>query len=345
MRGIRRDGAGAMNIPASLADDAKKASKHLEGTGLSLMDAARIAKEIEDARSQSVPFNEVWAKHEDARSNKSAAYLRSLSMMRRKILPTIGDTLVSDLDPQTVEEAVEGEFPTAHGFNLAVRTLSPAFASAVRRGWCRENPCVKIDKRDTGRRTIDFLTIPESEAVLSACKDWSKDKTLPEWMPPDASGGLAAVCLMLFAGIRPAEVSRLDWQEIDLEAGTIFVRNQKAKTDRSRFIEMPDALQDWLVTVPEAQRQGRVSPPQWEKIWKVIRLKSGIGGRKDVLRKSFATYHLAGYGDVSATRSIMGHEVGDTLFSHYRGAVRKKDALAFWSIRPEGAKSAIRRVS
>lgn len=327
------------------AADAARAREILNDGGLcemTLKEAARIAVKRHQDRTRSIPFRDVWTAHEDARSNKSAAYLRSLDMMRRKMLPLMGDTLVCDLNPEAVEEAITSAFPTAHGFNFALRTLSPAFSTAFRKGWCKENPCQKIEKRDTGRKGIDFLTVNESRNVLAACRDWTEDKQLPEWMPKDATPGLAAVALMLFAGIRPVEVTRLDWSDVDLAAKSIFVSNQKAKTDRSRYIEMPDALVDWLETVPEPERQGKVIPSQWEKLWKLIRRKAGIAGRKDVLRKTFCTYHLAGYGDVAATRAIMGHEVGDTLFSHYRGAVRKKDALQFWSIRPEGAKPAIR---
>ena len=342
---FRLYGTEGRSVHPSEAKDAERAKEVLNGTGLSLFEAARIAKEIHDSRNNSVTLADAWTRHEESRSNKSAAYLRGLAMIRRKIIPEIGSRLVSDLDPQTVEDAIEKGFPTAHGFNLALRTLSPSLATAVRKGWCKENPCAKIEKRDTGRHEISFLTVNQSRAVLAACKDWSKEKKLPEWLKRDATEARPAVALMLFAGIRPGEVSRLDWSDIDMDAKTVFVGNRKAKTDRSRYIEMPETLHEWLATVKKRDRTGKVVPIGWGKIWQLVRRQSGIADLRDVLRHTFATYHLSAYGDVNSTRSIMGHEAGDILFQHYRGAVRKKDAIAFWSITPTGSKPKLKAVS
>lgn len=338
-------GTEGRSMKPSEAADAERAREHLDGTGMTLFDAARIAKEIYDSRNKSVTLTEAWKRHEESRSNKSSSYLRSLAMIRRKILPEIGDRLVSDLDAETVENALQGAFPTAHGFNLGLRTLKPSLAASVRRGWCKSNPCDGIEKRDTGRHEISFLSVNQSRAVIAACRDWTEDADLPEWLQRDASDAVAAVTIMLFAGVRPGEVSRLDWSDVDMDAKTIFVGNKKAKTDRSRYIEMPDTLHEWLATVPAKKRSGKIVPPGWGKVWQLIRRKAEIADFRDILRHTFATYHLAGYNDVNLTRSIMGHEAGDTLFSHYRGAVRKKDALAFWSIRPDSTQPAIREVS
>jgi integrase len=139
---------------------------------------------------------------------------------------------------------------------------------------------------------------------------------------------------MLFAGVRPHETARLDWADIDMEEGNVLVRNTKAKTDRSRYFQMPDTLKAWLEVVPEEEREGSIVPPSWKRVIGLIRKKAGISEERDVLRKTFATAHLGYFKDVNLTRSIMGHEVGDVLFQHYRGLMKPKDARAFWEILP-----------
>lgn len=169
-------------------------------------------------------------------------------------------------------------------------------------------------------------------------EDW------PDYLKVDASGAGAALALMLFAGVRPAEVTRLDWQNVNLEDGTVFIPSQKAKTDRSRYFEMPDTLRAWLEVVPASERTGPICPPNWKKVWQGIRREAGIADGQDQLRKSFASYHLAAFADVKLTREIMGHEVGDVLFTNYRGLVTKADALSFWQIMPEGMGATLRSV-
>ncbi len=54
----------------------------------------------------------------------------------------------------------------------------------------------------------------------------------------------------------------------------------------------------------------------------------------DCLRHSYGSYHLALHDDVNATRASMGHSTRETLFKHYRQAVTKSTAKAYFAIRP-----------
>ena len=122
------------------------------------------------------------------------------------------------------------------------------------------------------------------------------------------------------------------------------VSNQKAKTDLSRYFEMPDTLKEWLSCVPLEDRIGRVCPPNWKRIYQAVRRVAGIGADKDILRKSFVTYHLAAYHDVNKTRSIIGHETGDVLFQHYRGLATRKEGNAFFEILPTSGETQLKVV-
>jgi integrase len=55
-----------------------------------------------------------------------------------------------------------------------------------------------------------------------------------------------------FAGLRTAELHRLDWSEIDLDRGFITVAASKAKTRRRRLVPISDNLKLWLTPIRQA---------------------------------------------------------------------------------------------
>ena len=84
--------------------------------------------------------------------------------------------------------------------------------------------------------------------------------------PPEISRLLAAAspdfvsCLALgaFAGLRSAEIERLEWSDIDLAGRHITVGADKAKTASRRVVPISDNLAAWLA--PYAGRHGNVWP-------------------------------------------------------------------------------------
>jgi integrase len=331
-------GTESVKISAALSQDAAQAAEILEGYDITLSLLARQYVEAQEERARSKSFADVWLAFEDSRELKSDDHKRGLARLGRNMNPLIGKKLVIDLKPSEIRTAIKKEYKSAHGYNLALRSISPAFNMAIREGWLHENPCQKLERIDTGRRDeIAALTLNQCRQLISSCKDYrkDKDKKLHENLRVDCRKAVAAISIMLFAGVRPTEVTRLDWEDIDVEEGTILVSNKKAKTDRSRFFVMPDVLKEWIETIPSEDRLGSVCPANWKRIIQAIRNKSGIADSgRDQLRKTFATMHLAHFNDVNLTRSIMGHENGDVLFTNYRGVVKPKIAAEFWAIRP-----------
>jgi integrase len=59
-----------------------------------------------------------------------------------------------------------------------------------------------------------------------------------------------------FAGLRHAEIARLEWQDIDLEEGFIEVKAENAKTDTRRIVPLKANLKAFLL--PLAKKNGKV---------------------------------------------------------------------------------------
>ena len=61
-----------------------------------------------------------------------------------------------------------------------------------------------------------------------------------------ATGVVPMIAIGAFAGLREAEIQRLDWNEIDLIRGHIEVTAAKAKSARRRIVPIQPNLAAWL---------------------------------------------------------------------------------------------------
>lgn len=342
IRRFRKEhGTKSAMIRAGLAVDALKAAEVLAPHhGTTLVAAARFYAEHLEAQSKSVTFSELLAAHLERIESKSDKYQSNASKIGSKVESVLGSQSVASLSPTGVETALTALFPTAHGLNSALSVLSPMFSHAVRKGWCGSNPCAGVERRDTGRHEIDFLTTAETKSLLAACRDYRKDKrdAWPELLKVDARDAAVPVAILLFAGIRPTELTRLVWDDVKFDHGVIRVPARHSKTGTARTVEIEENLKLWLKAVPEGERVGAIIPANWKRKWQAVRKEAGIEKRQaDIARHSYASHWLCAYDDVDALRSRMGHRTTDVLFRHYHAVVTKRDALAFWKIVPDQA--------
>ena len=120
-----------------------------------------------------------------------------------------------------------------------------AFNFAVRRKYATENPAEKTAKAKARKGDIGILTVNEAARLL--------ESATPDVLPYLAIG--------LFAGLRRAEIERLDWSEIDFESGLIEVTAQNSKTAQRRFVTMQPNLA--RVVAAAAQAQGQRHTVEW----------------------------------------------------------------------------------
>ncbi len=199
------------------------------------------------------------------------------------------------------------------------RLIVLAFNFAVQRKYATDNPAEKTAKAKEGGGNIGILTVAQAARLL--------ENTTPDVLPYIAIG--------LFAGLRRAEIERLDWSEIDFDSGLIEVTAKNAKTARRRHVTMQPNLREWLL--PLRKHKGNVTPGEnFRQLFDQARVAAGIDEWPDnALRHSFASYHLAHFRDAKALALEMGHTNEDMIFTNYRQLVKPKEAERYWSIRPE----------
>ena len=76
------------------------------------------------------------------------------------------------------------------------------------------------------RRNYDYLSAPEIEALEAAAKKNRHGER--DWL---------SIRMAFRHGLRASEVARIEWQDIDLDRGTIMVRRSKGGVDRTQYLE------------------------------------------------------------------------------------------------------------
>ncbi len=204
------------------------------------------------------------------------------------------------------------------------RLLIVAFNFAKERGYCADNPADTSAKAKEIETPVGILTPAETARLLESCA--------AELVPFVAIGA--------FAGLRRAEIERLDWSEVDFQSGLIQVTASKAKSARRRFVKIRENLAEWLR--PHANMKGAVAPGNYRELLDTARKAAGIEDwPQNALRHSFASYHLARFSDAAALALELGHTNSNLVFQHYREVVKPKDAERYWNIKPATADNVV----
>jgi len=149
-----------------------------------------------------------------------------------------------------------------------------------------------------------------------------------------AGGHIATpfIAIGAFAGLRSAEIKRLDWSNVNFERGFIEVRADICKTRARRLVPISDNLRAWLA--PFAQPSGRIVLYQniHDPIHRFVE-RAGVQWKKNAMRHSFVSYRLALSNDGARTALEAGHDQA-ILFKYYRSLVSEEQAREWFSIMP-----------
>jgi integrase len=113
------------------------------------------------------------------------------------------------------------------GFRRVIHLL---FEFAVARGYAVDNPAAALERVKVKHGATQIFTPKEITKLLAS--------VTPDFLPCIAIGA--------FAGLRSAEIERLEWSDIDLEGRHIIIGADKAKTASRRVVPIHDNLAAWL---------------------------------------------------------------------------------------------------
>ncbi len=276
-------------------------------------------------QKQTVPFKQAFEETLRIKADSSAVTFRDIRYFMRKLMrcvPGLEKRPARDITSAECAVMLEKVFPSPCQRKKARSILSGVFTVARKRGWCAENPVAHVDVPIVREREIRPLMPEECQRLLSAAQR------------PEHRACAPALGLMMWAGVRPHEVRRLRWADIDPEEKEVLIPARHSKTGGGRHIPLCAPLVDLLKK--HRREQGEfICPPQWPKAWRQLRRQAGFSDwTPDVLRHTFASYHAKTYRNLSELQLYMGHRDSELLRSRYvnlRG-ISKRDADRFWLV-------------
>ena len=143
------------------------------------------------------------------------------------------------------------------------------------------------------------------------------------------------VCLAAFSGIRPTELGRLTWRNIDLNERDITLNAAVTKTCFRRKVRIQDNLMEWLELWKSYWNSDLPVLPKCSNYQRHILYRMRTCKRVifDGFRHSCASYLLALTGNSADTAEQLGHRV-EILKTNYMDLVRKDKAIEYFNIRP-----------
>lgn len=223
---------------------------------------------------------------------------------------------------------IDEGFATSRQRRKARVILHGIFNVALKRGWCMDNPVASVEMPVVIEQSIESLNLEEVRTLLRVC-------SLPNHRPC-----MAALGLMMYAGIRPYEVLRLKWKDINFNERVVTLMPKHSKTGGTRHVSILPPLEKVL-----RYRRGKgnrmICPLNWEKRWRNLRYDAGWNSGKkkwqqDCLRHTFASYHAKHFRDYEGLQYEMGHGSSDLLRTRYlnmRG-ITQQSAEEFWTMDP-----------
>jgi site-specific recombinase XerD len=224
------------------------------------------------------------------------------------------ESTVADVSADSI-----GRYQITRG-HLAAATIAKDLSGI--RAYCRW--CIRATLR-VDDPTLDLEWPKRIEPIPRALKlrelrllDHVLDMPLPA-LDPKARFVIArnkrAILLMWYAGLRVSEVPALDWRDVDVDEGTLTVRDGKGGKDRT--VGLHPRLIENLVETPEHKQVGAVCGHRNGKQMSYKSMPHIFGPRylggfgldisAHMLRHTFAVQLLKAGADIRVIQDMMGH--------------------------------------
>lgn len=284
-------------------------------------------------------FLEAHAKEYGSREDT----IRNLRNRVRFLVTAHGPKLVSNILPEHIRDALKRSGSSPVNQDNDRRAFSSFLSWCVDHEHCKENVAKKKtrQRKTTGhveqeQAEIDIMSLPEVRKMLDAALRFEGGKLIPY------------VVLGTFCAIRPRELSRLSWNEINLKEKTVTISAKISKVRGRRIVEIPANAIQWLM--PHSIKRDPIKGKNWRREFDRIKAAAGFGGRsakadgkkikpwvQDIMRHTGISHHLAYHQHEGKTAQWAGNSP-DVIQRHYKGLVNAMDAKTFWRIAPNHSK-------
>jgi integrase len=152
---------------------------------------------------------------------------------------------------------------------------------------------------------------------------------------------LAGVAILMFAGVRKSEITRLRWSAVNREAGFIMMSSSITKTRRRRVIEITpnlDKILEYAPRVPDSCVDGDDFVMSESRLTSLRYLFRRHDVPKNGLRHTFASSKLALTRDAMKVSEEMGNSP-QVVHAHYSGLYTPNQAALYYGTFPNSLRA------
>ncbi|PTY01432.1 hypothetical protein DB346_13010, partial [Verrucomicrobia bacterium LW23] len=226
-----------------LCEQAAAALRILGGTG-TLLDAAELYRK---QRGNITPtmVTDIVADYEKRIEGKSAVYKRDVRLRLGRFAKAFA-TYIHSITAKDIERWINGFHLGSRSRNNFRALLITLFKYAQKQGYIAAGvtEAEKVEELNTieDECEIGIFTSTELRRLLTAGLTYKQKPRLGKLIPASNKSIIAYLALGAFAGIRSAEIARLQWSNINLQTGYITIEKKQAKTKRISVVTMPQLI-------------------------------------------------------------------------------------------------------
>ena len=293
-------------------------------------------KDIKETVEEFIAADEPRTKAgEGKRAQLSAKYAYNREIQLRRFASTFPNTAVCDLSKEHLDAFIAslGELKSksrnrraatsAKSRNHYRATIKQFLQWAVRKDYLPvthrllEADAMRPERANTAE--VTFYTPKELRALLET-----------------AEGAMRAIfAIGGLAGLRTAELLRLDWADVWRVPGHIEVTAGKSKTRQRRLVEIGSALASWLEPFRES-KSGKLWDSHeisFQRGFRELCEQTKVARKANGLRHAFCTYHFALHANENLTAAQAGNSPA-MIHAHYKGLATKAEAVKWFKVKP-----------
>jgi integrase len=287
--------------------------------GTSLLEAARFYARRQGHSVTPKPVPQIVEELLEGltRKGKSKFYLRDLRVRLGAFAKAYRCPLatISGKDIDLYVSKLKGQ---ARYKNNVLQAIGTLISFARRQGYVHPDHegITNVTKYEVRRKEVQVFTPAELEAMLKVAN-------------PQVQLALA---LTSFAGVRGAELGRLDWKDIKFDFGCIRVKAANAKTGIRRVPPIPDNLRAWLML----HRQDSGPVVAYKNVYNQypkVATKAAVKWTRNAHRHGFASYRTALIKNFDQVAVEAGHSKEELLSSYFQ-IVSEQAAKEWFGIFP-----------
>ena len=357
MRRKRKGFEFRFQVPAPDGTSTRSASVYASTEAACIARAREVLARIEaelPARDSAESFDalvntwtKTWLPHQGRRQSTVDQYE---TLVRVHAVPVLGNRPIKSVKPSHLRELLAGVDRAASTKRSLYAALADVFACAVTDGLLASNPMRQVKRPAQAQRVERDLTATQVRDVLVATERH-------RWRP--------AMLILATTGLRRGEALGLTWNDVDLDAGLLWVRRQLVRTSKGlewgppksrsgvRAVPIPPVVVAELRAHKTAQKRARltagplwhdldlvtttdlggmVEPRNFSRWYATIAEKAGLPDTgMHALRHYFATVAIGEGGSPVDVAKLMGHSSATVTLNLYANAIeegQKRSAAA-----------------